>query len=314
MTLKGQQSKQRTKQYVCNLMPNVLISGGTGLIGSEVAAHLTQLGYSIKILTRKPTNESQNLYNWNIEKGQIDPKAWEGTDYVISLAGSSIIGGRWTDKRKKDLIKSRVDSTSLLVKTIQENNITIKHFIQASAMGYYGDSGDTILTEKSPAGDDFMAKLCVDWENAAKPISDNTKLSTLRIGLYLSKEGGVYATLGKVAKFYLASAFGNGKMYASYTHKAEFAKLVEQLFNDTLDQGIYNIVGKNSFQMNDFVSDIAQNEGAKAWLPNIPAFLLKLILGEMSATLLNSYRVTSPALETANFHIYTTTKEAIKAL
>jgi hypothetical protein len=117
-----------------------------------------------------------------------------------------------------------------------------------------------------------------------------------------------------VAKFYLASAFGNGKMYASYTHKAEFAKLVEQLFNDTLDQGVYNIVGKNSFQMNDFVSDIAQNEGAKSWLPNIPAFLLKLALGEMSATLLNSYRVTSPALETSNFHIYTTTKEALKTL
>jgi uncharacterized protein (TIGR01777 family) len=200
------------------------------------------------------------------------------------------------------------------VKTIQENNINIKHFIQASAMGYYGDSGDTILTEKSPAGDDFMAKLCVDWENAAHPIANTTKLSTLRIGLYLSKKGGVYATLGKVAKFYLASAFGNGKMYASYTHKAEFAKLVEQLFNDTLDQGVYNIVGKNSFQMNDFVSDIAQNEGAKSWLPNIPAFLLKLALGEMSATLLNSYRVTSPALETSNFHIYTTTKEALKTL
>jgi uncharacterized protein (TIGR01777 family) len=314
MTLKGQQSKQRTKQYVCNLMPNVLISGGTGLIGSEVAAHLTQLGYSIKILTRKPTNESQNLYNWNIEKGQIDPKAWEGTDYVISLAGSSIIGGRWTDKRKKDLINSRVDSTSLLVKTIQENNITIKHFIQASAMGYYGDSGETILTEDSSAGKDFMAKLCVDWENAAKPIGQNAKLSILRIGLYLSKSGGVYATLGKVAKFYIASAFGNGKMYANYTHKDEFAKLIGQLFENKTAPGVYNIVGENPFQMNDFIADIAQNVGAKAWLPNIPTFLLKLALGEMSATLLNSYRVTSPKLNEAKFHIYKTTKDALEAL
>jgi uncharacterized protein (TIGR01777 family) len=295
-------------------MQNVLIAGGSGLIGTEVGNHLRTRGFGIKVLSRKPTDKSKGIYNWDISAGAIDIEAFVDTQYIINLAGSSIIGGRWTDKRKKDLINSRVDSTSLLVKTIQENNITIKHFIQASAMGYYGDNGDTILTEKSPAGDDFMAKLCVDWENAAHPITNTTKLSTLRIGLYLSKEGGVYATLGKVAKFYLASAFGNGKMYASYTHKAEFAKLVEQLFNDTLDQGTYNIVGKNSFQMNDFVSDIAQNEGAKAWLPNIPAFLLKLILGEMSATLLNSYRVTSPALETANFHIYTTTKEALEAL
>jgi uncharacterized protein (TIGR01777 family) len=200
------------------------------------------------------------------------------------------------------------------VKTIQENNITIQHFIQASAMGYYGDSVDQVLTEDSPAGNDFMAKLCVDWENAAKPIGQNAKLSILRIGLYLSKKGGVYTTLSKVAKFYIASAFGNGKMYANYTHKEEFAKLVEQLFANKMNPGVYNIVGENPFQMNDFIADIAQNVGAKAWLPNIPAFLLKLALGEMSATLLNSYRVTSPKLKAAKFHIYKTTKEALKEL
>ena len=176
-------------------MSSILISGGTGLIGSEVAAHLTQLGYTIKVLTRRPTDIAQNQYNWNLTKGEIDPKAWEGTEYVINLAGSSIIGGRWTNKRKKELISSRVDATNLLVKTIQQNNIPIQHFIQASAMGYYGDSGDQELTEDSPAGNDFMAKLCVDWENAAKPIGQNAKLSILRIGLYLSKKGGVYTTL-----------------------------------------------------------------------------------------------------------------------
>jgi len=303
-----------TKRYVCKLMSSILISGGTGLIGSEVAAHLTQLGYTIKILTRRPTDVSQNLYNWDLSKGEIDPKAWEGTEYVINLAGSSIIGGRWTSKRKKELINSRVGATNLLVETIKQKNIPVRHFIQASAMGYYGDSGDQVLTEDSPAGNDFMAKLCVDWENAAKPIGSNAKLSTLHIGLYLSKKGGVYATLSKVAKFYIASAFGNGKMYANYTHKDEFAKLVEQLFADKLDPGTYNIVGLNPFRMNDFIDDIAQNEGAKTWLPNMPAFLLKLGLGEMSATLLHSYRVTSPKLKTAKFHMYQTTKSALKAL
>lgn len=295
-------------------MSSVLISGGTGLIGSEVAAHLTQLGYSVKILTRQPTDESKNLYHWDIAQGKIDPKAWKNTAYIINLVGSSIIGGRWTEKRKKELITSRVDAATLLVDTILKEKIAIKHFIQASAMGYYGDSGDTVLDENSPAGDDFMAKLCVDWENAAKPIAAYTKLSTLRIGLYLSKKGGVYATLGKVASFYLASAFGSGKMYANYTHKEEFAKHVEQLFDNTLHHGTYNSVGKQAFQMNTFVRQIAQNEGAGVWLPNIPAFLLKLALGEMSATLLNSYRVTSPKLEAANFHIYNTPEEALKAL
>jgi uncharacterized protein (TIGR01777 family) len=295
-------------------MQNVLIAGGSGLIGKEISKYLRTKGYGTKILSRRPTDVSKNSYQWNIAKGTIDPKAWEGTDFVINLAGSSIIGGRWTDKRKKELISSRVDSTSLLVNTIKENNISIKHFIQASAMGYYGNSGDTVLTEDSPAGDDFMAKLCIDWEDAARPIQEHSKYSTLRIGLYLSRNGGVYATLGKVAKLYLASAFGNGKMYANYTHKDEFAKLVELLVTDKLDPGVFNIVGKSAFQMNEFVNDIAKNEGAKSWLPNIPAFLLKLALGEMSATLLNSYRVTSPKLESVDFHMYSTTSQALKSL
>ena len=207
-----------------------------------------------------------------------------------------------------------MDATKLLVQTIQKEQIPIKHFIQASAMGYYGDSGETVLTEDTPAGTDFMATLCQDWEAAARPISEHCKLSSLRIGLYLSRQGGVYATLGKVARFYLASAFGNGKMYANYTHKDEFAKLVESLLNEKIINGTYNAVGKTAFQMNDFVRDIAQNEGAKSWLPNIPAFILKLALGEMSATLLNSYRVTSPKLEKLDFHIYQDTKAALANL
>lgn len=295
-------------------MQHVLIAGGTGLIGTEIGNYLKTKGYGIKILSRKPTDISKNLYNWDIPNGKIDPKVWEDTEYVINLVGSSIIGGRWTEKRKKELINSRVDAAKLLTDTILKEKIPLKHFIQASAMGYYGDSGDTILTEDSPAGNDFMAKLCVDWENAAKPIAESAKLSTLRIGLYLSRDGGVYATLGKIAKFYLASAFGTGKMWANYTHKDEFAKLVTELFDDKLTAGTYNIVGKTPFQMNDFVSEIAANEGTKAWLPNIPAFLLKLALGEMSATLLNSYRVTSPKLNKTNFYIYQNTKEALKAL
>ena len=294
-------------------MQNVLIAGGSGLIGSEIGNYLKTKGYGVKILSRRSTNMEQNIYHWDISRSYIDLNAFVDTAFIINLTGSSIIGGLWTNKRKKDLRDSRILSTQLLVNTINENEIPIKHFIQASAMGYYGDSSDTILTETSPAGMDFMAQLCVDWEKASEGLH-NGQRSVLRIGLYLSKQGGVYATLGKLARYYLASAFGNGKMWAAYTHKDEFALLVESLLSDQLPPDIYNAVGSAPFQMNDFVKTIAQNEGAYAFLPNVPGFLLKLALGEASATLLNSYRVTSPKLEARSMHTLHNLKQALKTI
>ena len=294
-------------------MKDVLIAGGSGLIGTEVSNYLKTKGYGIKILSRKPTNKTKGIYNWNIAAKTIDLAAFVDTAYVINLTGSSIIGGRWTTKRKKELRDSRILSTKFLVDSINENEVPIQHFIQGSAMGYYGDSGDSILTEESPSGIDFMAQLCVDWEKASDHLKQGNK-STLRIALYLSKAGGVYATLSKLARYYVASAFGNGKMWGAYTHQDEFARLIEGIFSNTTPAGVYNPVGKEPFQMNTFVSKIAQNEGAIAFLPNVPGFVLKLVLGEASATLLNSYRVTSPKLKSLSMHKYENLKEALKVL
>ena len=294
-------------------MKCVLIAGGSGLIGTEISNYLISKGYCIKILSRKPTDKTMGIYHWDITTKTIDLTAFVDTAYVINLTGSSIIGGRWTTKRKKELRDSRILSTQFLVDTINQNEFPIEHFIQGSAMGYYGDSGDSILTEESLAGRDFMAQLCVDWEKASDHLNQGKK-STLRIALYLSKAGGAYATLSKLARYYLLSAFGNGKMWAAYTHQDEFAQLVEGIFTNTVNAGVYNIVGSEPFQMNDFVSKIAQNEGAVAFLPNVPSFMLKIILGEASATLLNSYRVTSPKLKRLKMHKYINIRKALKAL
>ncbi len=294
-------------------MKDVLIAGGSGLIGTEVGNFLKTKGYGVKILSRKPTDKSKGIYHWDIASGKIDLEAFVDTAYVINLTGSSIIGGRWTTKRKKELRDSRILSTKLLVDQINENEVPIQHFIQGSAMGYYGDSGDAIITEESPSGIDFMAQLCVDWEQASDHLEQGEK-STLRIALYLSKAGGVYATLSKLARYYVASAFGNGTMWAAYTHQNEFALIIEGIFTNTLPAGVYNPVGREPFQMNTLVSKIAQNEGAMAFLPNVPSFILKLVLGEASATLLNSYRVTSPKLSRLGIHKYNNLKQALKAL
>ena len=192
----------------------VLIAGGSGLIGTEIKNYLTNKKYEVRILSRKSTNEEKRIYNWDIEKKYIDPKALENVQTIINLTGSSIAGGRWTDKRKKELEDSRLKSTKLLVETINNGGTTITNYLQASAMGYYGDCGDQIIDENSPAGKDYMAQLCADWENESESLNKNTKRSIMRIGLYLSYEGGVLATLSKLASWHLASAFGNGKMWA----------------------------------------------------------------------------------------------------
>jgi uncharacterized protein (TIGR01777 family) len=295
-------------------MSIILISGGTGLIGSELKTFLTSAGYKVNLLSRKPTDVSKRRFQWNLDKKFIDPKAFEGVFAVINLAGSSIIGSRWTTSKKAELIDSRIKSTQLLVDTINASHSEITHFTQASAMGYYGDSGDTVLTESSPAGSDFMAKLCVDWEAEAKKLQPKTKLSILRIGLYLSKNGGVYKTIASLAKFYLASSFGSGKQYVNYTHKNEFNQLVLELINDGLPNGTYNAVGAEACTLTALTKAIAKNENRAVILPNVPVFLLKLVLGEASATLLNSYRVTSPILANENFFQYKNIEDAIANL
>jgi NAD dependent epimerase/dehydratase family enzyme len=128
-------------------MQTILISGGSGLIGSDLKKYFTQFGYSVRILTRKPTQKNKNAFYWNLEDKTIDSDAFENVEIVINLAGSSIIGGRWTKSRKKELTHSRVNATKLLIDTINDKKLPIKQFIQASAMGYYGNSNESMLTE-----------------------------------------------------------------------------------------------------------------------------------------------------------------------
>ena len=292
----------------------IIIAGGSGLIGSELTKYLRARGQQVHILTRGATNESKFLYNWDIAKDYIDPKAFDGITTVINLAGSLIIGGRWTTKRKKDLTSSRVDSSQLLTHYLNSHSTKVTQYIQGSAMGYYGNCKDTVITEATPAGDDFMAHLCVAWEKPSLELNPSIARSVIRIGLYLSRNGGVYKSLGLLAKFYAASAFGDGKMWANYTHRDELNEFILALVKKEIPADVYNVVGENAFMMDDFISGIAKNENRSVILPHIPAFLLKWILGEASATLLNSYRITSPKMAQLKLYKYHNLKDALNAL
>ncbi len=295
-------------------MKVVLIAGGSGLIGQDLKQHLKSIGFEVRILSRASTQPEKGIYHWNIQKQFIDPLALENLDTVINLAGSRIIGNRWTKKNKARHTTSRINSTRLLVQTINKQTLQINHFIQASAMGYFGDCGDQVLIEDSPPGQDFMATLCSQWEAEAKNISEINKLSILRIGLYLSPNGGVYTLLKRLSKFYLATSFGSGKQYVNYTHRDEFCGLVTNIIRGKISSNTYHAVGPKAMSLAELTRSIARANKRTVIFPNIPAFLLKLVLGEASSSLLNSHRIESSYLNEKNYHLFKTLDEAIQAL
>lgn len=292
----------------------ILIAGGSGLIGNELKQYLGSKGLEIAILSRSETDLEKGIFHWDPYRGKIDEKAFENLYAVINLTGSTIIGKRWTEKRKKVLYDSRIKTTEFLVKSLIDSKANIQHFIQASAMGIFGDRGDEVLTESSLTGEGFLAKLCVDWEKAAAPIAEQCKLSVLRISLYLHKEALLYKALSITSKFYLAASLGSGKQYVNYTVKDEFNLLVWNILNNQMDVGIYHAVGRKAMTMNDFVKAFAKVNGTKVILPNIPSFILKLVLGEASTALTNSNRIESPKLIGSNFHLYSDMESALNSL
>ena len=291
----------------------ILIAGGSGLIGSALKDYFSNLGNVVKILSRQKTDISIETYHWNPTKGEIDLRAFKNVHSVINLSGASILGGRWTNERKQKLRSSRIESTRFLIQQLAKHS-HISNYIQSSAMGYYGNRGSEVLFEDSNPGSDFMAQLCIDWENEAQAAKEFTNLSILRIGLYLHKNAMLVSVLQKLSTIYLAAGLGSGKQYVNYTHTDEFNKLVQSLINGEITAGVYNAVGIKACTLDELIAEIVHQNKRKVLLPNVPAFLLKLILGEASAALLSSTRIESMKLKGMNFHIHNSISEAIASI
>lgn len=291
----------------------VLIAGGTGLIGSEITKALISHGFVVRILSR---SKSKNSFQWkpDINDPFIEEGAFNDVYAVINTTGTSIIGGRWSKARKKILRSSRVETVQILSDHIIQNRIQIEHYIQISAVGYYGNRGSEILTERSAAGNTYMSQLTEEWEQSTSPLSTVTNVHILRCGLYLSENGGFYPLVSRLSQWYLASSFGKGNQMVSYSHKDEFNDLVLDILNNKCKGGVYNAVGAQTASLNEMISTIAQHVGRGRYLPNVPAFLLKLVLGEMSDTLLHSTNVISAREEVKRNHRFSDLRQALNGL
>jgi len=298
----------------------ILITGGTGLIGSRLTELLLQQGHHISHLSRSPSkNEKIPTFKWDVTKQEIDKEALKDIDTIIHLAGAGIADEKWSKERKKVILESRTQSTQLLNTALKEHDHSVQTFISASAIGYYGyDSGGVVKKEDSSFGDDFLATVTKAWEAKADELSkdhDSIRAVKIRIGIVLSEKGGALAEMAKPVKFMAGAPLGSGEQYMSWIHIDDLCRIfVEAVENEKLE-GIYNGVGPNPVTNKELTKQIAKSMGKPLFLPNVPPFVMKLMLGEMASMVLGGSRVSSEKIEKKGFKFaYSTMEEAVNDL
>jgi uncharacterized protein (TIGR01777 family) len=284
---------------------NVVLTGGTGFIGKKLTQLLLVNGFSVSILSRSAKKNSGGIsyYQWDVEAGTIDEAAILNADYVIHLAGENIGAKRWTTTRKKAILDSREKSTQLLYACLQQHNKQLEAFISASGVGIYGAITDEVIgTEITPAASDFLGTVCHKWESATVPIHNlGIRTVQIRTGLVLGKGDGVLRQLVPLFRYKLGSAIGSGKQYMPWIHIDDLCRIYLAAITNSEMQGPYNAAVNDGTTNASFSAALAKVLGYTIWLPNVPAFVLQLVLGEMSQLVLKGRRVASDKIEKMGF-------------
>lgn len=297
-------------------MAVVLISGGTGLVGTHLSFMLKQKGYEVIILSRE-AGEGRAV--WDIKEGKIDNDAIARADYIIHLAGASVAEKRWTEKRKKEIEGSRTNSSALLIRALKEINNNVKAFISASAIGWYGpDNNNSIkngFVETDPASTDFLGETCKLWEASVDPVTTlGIRLVKMRTGIVLSEKGGALESFKKPVYAGIAPILGNGKQFISWIHIEDLCRMyIYAMENENL-QGVYNAVSPSPVSNEKLELAIAKKLKGKFFISiNVPSFMLKIILGQMSVEVLKSATVSCAKIKAENFHFIFPSMEAALA-
>jgi len=298
-------------------MAIILITGGTGLVGKALTQQLLKSGHEVRILSRnpKPSTSIKSFY-WNIDTHEIDETAFDNTEHIVHLAGEGIADKRWTDKRKQQIISSRVDSFKLLANVILKKNLQLKSVVGASAIGFYGmQTSETVFKETDIPQKDFLSEVCTKWENVYSSVLNNTdKLVIFRIGVVLAKNGGALKKMAPLFKLGLGSAMGSGQQYMPWIHLDDLvANVQEALFNESYN-GTYNLVSAEHITNKEFSKQLASAYHKPFFTPSIPAFVLKLMLGDMANILLTGSKISNQKLLNTGYTFkYTTLSTALKA-
>lgn len=278
-------------------MKTVLIAGGTGYIGKLLEEHLSESGCSVKILTRNPVRE--NHVFWNPESGKIDREKCEDVQVLINLCGEGIDKKRWTEKQKKLLADSRIEVTKKLFE-LRSSFPVLEHYISASGITAYGfDEGVYEHRETDEYGDDFLSKLVERWEAAADLFKPVVIVSKLRIAVVLEQGKGALKKMSIPVRLGLGSPLGSGKQQIPWVHISDLVRIFEFVII-TEAEGTFN-TSANNISNEDLTKAIARSMNKKIWMPNVPGFVLKILLGQMSEMILSGAKASNEKLKQKGF-------------
>jgi uncharacterized protein (TIGR01777 family) len=300
-----------------NKKHTILITGASGLIGPKLIRNLLEKGHSVSVLSRNPHKiKGVQVFKWDIDNQTIDNESLNGVDTIIHLAGAGIADERWTKARKQLIVDSRVLSTQLLYRAIEETKAPIKTIISASAVGFYGDRADEILTESSSNGTGFLADCCRQWENAVDEGQKfGVRLVKFRIGLVLAKQGGALAKLETPVSLFLGAPLGSGKQWMPWIHVKDLLALFEKAIENPEFEGTFNACSPIPVTNFEFTKILAKTLFRPVWPIKVPEFVLKAVLGEMSQVILISNRTSSQKLLNTGFKFrYAGLDEALKEI
>lgn len=296
----------------------VLITGGSGLVGTQLTKLLIKNNYDVVWLGRKSGIQNGiTCYKWDYKNEYIDLKAFDGVTHIVHLAGAGVFDARWSSSYKQEIINSRVLATELLIKASSAFT-SIKTCICASAIGIYGNSFNTeLLKEEAELGKDFLAEVTKKWEIATEGFdSKNIRKVNYRIGIVLAKEGGALQSIAKPIKYFIGSPLASGKQIISWIHIEDLCRMILKGLQDDTLTGIYNAVAPNPVSNGKFTEMIGKVIKRPLIMPHVPSFALKIILGsEKAASVIQGISVSSSKIETSGFDFkYPILEDALKDL
>ena len=299
------------------MQKHILLTGASGLIGSKLTWALLDNGYKVSHLSRSPGKDPRiTTFLWDINKGQIDEACIDGVDTIIHLAGAGIADERWSDDRKKELIDSRTKSIGLVYSLLKKKANRVKNIISASASGIYRNRGDELLTETSPPAHDFLGTCCIEWEKAVdEAVELGMRIVKFRTGVVLTTKGGALPKLATPVKFGIGSPLGNGKQWIPWIHLNDVVNMYLYAVQDTKLHGVFNMASPNPVTNKQLTKAVAKQLKKPLWAPNVPAFLIKLLFGEMAIVVLGSTKLSAQKIIDSGYKFeYPDLQDALKEI
>lgn len=278
-----------------NPLQRIAVTGSSGLIGTAIVGHLKSEGHTVQRLVRRQT-VAPNEISWDPQAGTVDLAALEGVDAVIHLAGAGVGDKRWTAKYKSEILNSRLLGTTTIAHAVA--TVKPKVFISSSAMGWYGETGNRAVTERDRAGDDFLAAVCHEWENAAD-LAGDVRTVKLRTGLVLDPTGGALGRMIPLFRFGIGGRLGSGKQWWSWITLHDLVRAVTFTLENPIS-GPVNVTAPNPVTNQEFTAALARAMHRPAVFP-VPSIALKIAFGGFSSEMLGSKKVIPEVLTQAGF-------------